>query len=1243
MSGRANPFVGPRAFATGEPLYGRDRERAALLDLLIAERIVLLHAPSGAGKSSLIQAGLVPDLIAEGFVVRPVIRVGMEPPPGAPPGANRHLLSALLSLEQGQPRTMGALARMDLAATLDRDAADAEVLVFDQFEEILTVDPNNREGKHAFFTAVGAALRSTRRYALFSMREDHVASLAPYVRALPTRLKVTFQLELLGAAAAMQAAQMPAQAAGVAFTEAAARRMIDDLRQVKVQAADGSTTVELGPFVEPVQLQVACRNLWARLPEDDRTIEPADVAAMGDVDAALTEYYETQVAAVAAASGTPEREIRSWCGRALISEQGLRGQVLQASEASAGLANAVIGRLIDAHLVRAEKRRGATWFELAHDRMIAPVRASNTRWTEAHLSPIQRQAELWDKAGRPESLLLRERGPAERAVRDAGSPAEQAFAEQSLRMILREEETTRLRSQSLWTRRALMWSALLALAGTVFVLVSRYQHEIREAGRSSRLRFRAEVAAGVAEWQRQRASAAADAALGRRLAAELSLLPGERVDLAALLAVAATKVTTGFDAKAGLYSLQARAPRLLAAFQAPVEPRRLAGSADETRLAALGLDELWQWDVGSRRVTGKTTTRAVRWTDLAFDERRRQFALVDTLGAVRWYSEDGAEAKRIGGRDDRGVPHALAIAGDGSVVATADEAGEVAVLDAETGARLAGVKLAEIRVDGVDVLRFAPDGRTLAISTRDGVALWSWAERGAVQRTPGSFASAGSALGPVTMAFTADGSAIVGAHADGRILRWSTAGGRIGPAIPLARLANEPPNFQYASVDATGRRHAFLGLGLAGDGSSAAALVCTEACSRVSLRVWDAATGVAADTAIELYERPSGVWRFPVLVRDGAALVGGVTHAVRVLDTRSWRPFAAPEGAWVAAGAFSGDGRHVAVVSRFTESAGSAAAGELAVVDPLARTRVFAAATEGEVRDVAFFAGDTRVGLLTAGGGLRTFDAASGAAVAATRTMPGAARLFARGDGLLAASVAPLRIVDALTGAEVHAAAPRGEMTVLAADAGATRIAAGGCEARTGDRCDRGVVHVWTTGDETPRSAEEPGGAVTFLQFAPDGRRLLRATADGTIRVWDLVDGTTVDLSLDDEPVAAAAWSPDGEMLATLGCVAAGCARTGESVLRLFMAANLTPITPPQRSHSPLLAAPRASARLARFSHDCGALITVSRDGVVATAYGLEGMLTAACRLAGREMTAGEWARHVVPARPQVPVCPQAK
>src|SRR5512139_1071945 len=77
-----NPYVGPRAFQTGEKLYGRDSEVQQLLDLLIAERIVLLYSPSGAGKSSLVQAGLIPCLRDEGFRVLPVTRVNLDPPAG---------------------------------------------------------------------------------------------------------------------------------------------------------------------------------------------------------------------------------------------------------------------------------------------------------------------------------------------------------------------------------------------------------------------------------------------------------------------------------------------------------------------------------------------------------------------------------------------------------------------------------------------------------------------------------------------------------------------------------------------------------------------------------------------------------------------------------------------------------------------------------------------------------------------------------------------------------------------------------------------------------------------------------------------------------------------------------------------------------------------------------------------------------------------------------------------------------
>jgi MoxR-like ATPase len=71
---RPNPYPGPRPFQRDQTLYGRDQELRDLRDLLIGERIVLLYSPSGAGKTSLIQAALIPELEREHFRVLPLMR-----------------------------------------------------------------------------------------------------------------------------------------------------------------------------------------------------------------------------------------------------------------------------------------------------------------------------------------------------------------------------------------------------------------------------------------------------------------------------------------------------------------------------------------------------------------------------------------------------------------------------------------------------------------------------------------------------------------------------------------------------------------------------------------------------------------------------------------------------------------------------------------------------------------------------------------------------------------------------------------------------------------------------------------------------------------------------------------------------------------------------------------------------------------------------------------------------------------
>ena len=124
--------------------------------------------------------------------------------------------------------------------------------------------------------------------------------------------------------------------------------------------------------------------------------------------------------------------MRAWFDRELITEAGTRSMVHQGEETTGSLPNAVVRRLQERFLVRAEARGGDTWIELVHDRFVEPIRASNAAWFPEHLSALQRQAALWDEQGRSSGLLLRDAAlaEAEKWAADHGEklqPDEQEF------------------------------------------------------------------------------------------------------------------------------------------------------------------------------------------------------------------------------------------------------------------------------------------------------------------------------------------------------------------------------------------------------------------------------------------------------------------------------------------------------------------------------------------------------------------------------------------------------------------------------------------------------------------------------------------------------------------------------------------------------------------------------------------------------------------------------------------------
>lgn len=421
MAERPNPYVGPRPFTRDEwgLFFGRDGEANDLVSLVFAHPVVLLYAQSGAGKSSLINAKVTPLLEESGDQVLPVARVGGGPLGRARSRRSLNVFTSNVLLRLSPPEAGRAQWAADgtLAECLKglpyppktRSRLPLRVLVLDQFEELFTSYADRWTDREPFLADLATALRGDDNLrVVLAMREEFLASLDPHASQFPERLRARYRLERLREKFALDAIEKPAAKHGRPFTEAAARKLISNL----VSTTSSSGVVITEEFVDPVQLQVVCQNLWNSLDEEVHQIDESYIKDYGDVDQALSAYYENSIAEVSRNTGAREGEIRRWFERVLITPAGTRGLVYQDKDRTGGLPNVAIAALAERWLVRPEQRGAATWYELAHDRFIIPIQRSNRKWREARDTGgisgriLEQVAEDWDKAGRPARLLL---------------------------------------------------------------------------------------------------------------------------------------------------------------------------------------------------------------------------------------------------------------------------------------------------------------------------------------------------------------------------------------------------------------------------------------------------------------------------------------------------------------------------------------------------------------------------------------------------------------------------------------------------------------------------------------------------------------------------------------------------------------------------------------------------------------------------------------------------------------------
>jgi WD40 repeat protein len=185
----ACPYRGLMPFREADAPYffGRTRRAGLVRDNLVSSRLTLFYAPSGVGKSSLLLAGVVPELSAG---ARASVAAGA--PAGHVPVVLREWSGDALVLFEGtlraqcepllSPGVAPPAGEGDLTALLAAWATALDstlLLILDQFEEFLLYHGHDWDSPDGAAPQVAAAMRAPELQAnfLIAMREDAVASL----------------------------------------------------------------------------------------------------------------------------------------------------------------------------------------------------------------------------------------------------------------------------------------------------------------------------------------------------------------------------------------------------------------------------------------------------------------------------------------------------------------------------------------------------------------------------------------------------------------------------------------------------------------------------------------------------------------------------------------------------------------------------------------------------------------------------------------------------------------------------------------------------------------------------------------------------------------------------------------------------------------------------------------------------------------------------------------------------------
>jgi WD40 repeat protein/DNA-binding SARP family transcriptional activator len=1126
----ACPWKGlvPYEPADAADFAGRERLVADLLARVATARLVTVAGSSGAGKSSLVAAGLVASL-ANGALPGSERWVTLRMRPGARPSAEL----VATAVRGAVPAAGDLAAALEQAVFGDATMPGRLLLVVDQVEELWTVCTDDAE-RQAFLGALADVIAgSSPTTVVLVCRADHVGRFAEHPTLAPLVPASTVLVGPPSASELRRAVERPAARAGLVLETGLADAIVED--------------AGTEPGALPL-LSTALTEVWAA--RRGRMLTLAGYVAGGGLRGSVARVAER---AFEALDEPDRRAARSLLLR--LAGPGSGDAVTRRRvrlDELAGLPDArvagVVEPLVEARLLSADDGT----VEVAHEALFrewprlrawleedAATRAMHRRLTQAahdweaggrEASELWRGGRLvggWDvMAGAPDEVT-----GLEREFLQAGRAAQQA---EDRAVADRAAATTR-------QNRRLRW----LLGGLGLLLVAA----LVAGGLAVRSSEMAQAARGEAETSAQVATA-------RELAAaSVAAVPSDP-ELAVLLAreaVAATEDPLP-EAVEALHTAVVSS-RVVATWTEPGAGGAVDWSPDGTVVVTEGPEAS-----GLVQLRDPTTGEVVRqWVGHDVDLNDVVIGADGTLAtagddgaAVAWDASTGAQLARTQTPD--GGAFTPTLSANGSLLAASFSApGVIGLVDVGSGEQWtvkrpgwigwpalnpAGTELAVGRwddgpgvvevvhprtgarqrtMDGrfdhyIGALAWSPDGRWIAVVGDDEVRVWD-AATGALTHT-----FPGHSRFTVRLDWSSDSSRVASASHDGTARVWPVTSGGTPLVLTSAAIA---PGLLGVAFDDTGTRV------LAGNFAVDQAVVFDV--SAAGSREW--ATVAVPDEPVTVQ-----------FTGDGRTLVtAGESGGAALVDASTGEPTGAAalaRGPLVGRVALSPDGTLLAEsgsdVVRTVSVVDGAVVAERAL-DP-DTPRPIAWHPDGDMLAVTGYGAGATYLADTRGSVVRSVLEQDGFAATGVAISPDGTRM-ATSRNPMGANVNEwgVTIWDWQTGArvaesDVHGEAlafspdgrtllvgsPSGEAVLLDAATGRTRqtlsghlggvlavaYSADGSRLATGD--GEGRLRLWDAAGSLLGALPGHGAFVTGLAFSPDGSRLASAGFDGVARVWAL-------------------------------------------------------------------------------------------------------------------------------------------